>query len=154
MPRRPGAARYLLGERAYINDYPGPADPVANPIAVGDIVRLTANVIAKVTDADPTNLLGVAKSHNGSAARLEAVDDTRILVEHFTDDVAFWFEGSRAPLATDKGVSYGLVLSSGVWIVDLNDAVNTRVRVVDVDINRNAYFCVVLAAHRQSVVGT
>lgn len=152
MPRRPGAARYLTGVRAYVNDYPAPA--VTSPIVVGDIVRLTADVIEKVVDADPTNLLGVAKSHNTTAPRLEPVDATRILVEHFGDDVAFWFEGSRAPLSTDKGKSYGLVLSGGVWIVDLTDTTNIRVRVVDVDINRGAYFCVVLSAHRQSLVGT
>jgi hypothetical protein len=151
MPRRPSAGRYLTSDRAVMQDYPAPVDPVASPIEVGDIVRLntTTNVIEEVTTADPTNMLGVAKSHNGSVARLEAVDATRILVEHFSDDVAFWFEGSRAPLATDVGKSYGLVLSGGVWVVDLTDTVATRVYIHDVDIGRNAYFCIVLTAHRQ-----
>jgi hypothetical protein len=151
MPRRPSAGRYLTGERAVMQDYAAPADPVASPIAVGDIVRLNTGtgLIELVTGADPTNMLGVAKSHNGSAARLEAVDTTRILVEHFSDDVAFWFEGSRAPLESDKGKSYGIVLSGGVWIVDITETVAIRVYIHDVDIGRNAYFCIVLAAHRQ-----
>jgi hypothetical protein len=135
-----------------MQDYPGPADPAADPIAVGDIVRYntTTNEIEAVNgEADPTNILGVAKTHNGSAARLEAVDATRILVEHFSDDVAFWFEGSRAPLATDVGKNYGIRESAGVWIVDAVDTVNTRVYVHDVDIGRNAWFCIVLSDHRQ-----
>lgn len=155
MAKIPHVARNLQGNRSYINDYPGPADPVAAPIAVGDFVRLTADVIERVTGLDPTNILGIAKSHNGGAAREEAIDPTRILVEHLDDNNPLWMEGTRAPLATDKGKSYGFLTdpAGGThYALDLAETVNTRAYVVDVDLTRNAYFVIVLAAHRQSLV--
>lgn len=155
MAKIPHVARNLQGNRSYINDYPGPADPDAAPIAVGDFVRLTADVIERVAGLDPTNILGIAKSHNGSVAREEAIDPTRILVEHVDDNNPLWMGGSRAPLATDKGKSYGLILDpdGGThYVVDAADVTATRVYVVDVDLTRNAWFVIVLAAHRQSLV--
>jgi hypothetical protein len=133
-------------------DYPAPADASTDPVRVGDIVRVTSNVIENTDgETDPTNMLGIAKSHNNTAAREEAVDPTRILVEHFTDEAVVWFEGSRAPLATDKLQSYGLVQASdGAWIVDATETTNKRVFVLDVDLTRNAWFCIVLAANRQA----
>src|SRR5690349_7424675 len=110
MAKKPHIARNLVGNRSVMTDFPAPADAAASPIAVGDFVRLTSNVIERVTGADPTNMLGIAKSHNGSAAREEAIDPTRILVELFDDQNAIWFEGTRAPLATDKNKSYGIVI--------------------------------------------
>lgn len=245
MAIRGGAARYLTGQRAYMNDYPAPVNALSEPIEVGDWVRrnTTSGRIERVFGtADPTNLLGIAKSHNTTAPRMEPVDATRILVEHFTDDVAIWMGGTSAPTEANRNISYGIkqniaaaaavagtntgngtvgsistardsraetitltaltattwtvtgsksgsigtatsgvaftsnfinfthtagatphvagdtftiaITGDGSMIVDLTDTVNTRVRVVDYDVTRAAFFCIVLAAHRQSLVGT
>lgn len=147
MPLKPWESRYLTGDRAYVLEYP--VVP-ASTVLVGDIVTRNVNgEVSSVVAADPTPLLGVAQSGTGT----QHVNPTVINVSHFTDNVAFAMEGSRAPLATDIGKSYGLVLSGGAWIVDLTDTVATRVMVESVDTTRRLYWVIVLAAHRQAPVG-
>ena len=149
----PRIARVLHGQRSVVNRYPGPADPAATPIEVNDWVTLTSGRIVEVSGADPTNLLGIARSHNGGAAREEAIERTHILVEEFTDDTVLLMRGSRNPLITDVNVAYGLVASGGKWTVDATDTVATRVTVVDVDLTNNYWYVIVLPAHRYSAVG-
>ncbi len=152
MPQRPHIARYLRGNRSYVNDYPAPATTV--PVRIKDWVRLNAsNIIEVVTGVDPTNILGIAISANVSPARMpsaQVIEPTRILVDHFSDDSVAMMDGTRAPLTTDENKDYGISLAAdGSWVVNLANITTARVRVVDVDLTRGKFFCILLAAHRQ-----
>lgn len=151
MPLKPHVGRNNTGNRIRVQEYPGPANPVTDPISVGDFVVWDTNHVERVTGADPTPILGLALSHNQSVPREEAIDPTKILVAVADMDNPFWMEGSSAPVAADIGAAYGIVLASDktFYIVDKTDTANTRVRVLDIDIPRKAFFCIIMGEHRQ-----
>lgn len=95
--------------------------------------------------ADPASILGFA-CHDAGALP----DTTKMLVSVATGITTFFGEGSRAPLASDVGVAYGLAKDSdGIWYIDCTDTVNPRVKIEKVDLARSFYEFVVLAANRQ-----
>jgi hypothetical protein len=112
----------------------------------GAIIQLAAGEISE-GGADPTPILGFAACDHP----LTPVDiyPTAKPVYVAAPGSTFWLEGSRAPLLTDEGVSYGLgVDGTGVAIVDATDTVATRVKVERVDLARNLWEVSVLNAHR------
>jgi hypothetical protein len=121
-----------------------PLEPNEVPEA-GDFVHLNAskNVVRTVA-ADPTPILGLTEEKYNSIIK------NFILVTVADGDTVFAMEGSRAPLATDVDVDYGIARdANGVWTVDATDTTNTRVKVVDVDTTRNLWFVKILPANRQ-----
>lgn len=95
--------------------------------------------------ADPAAILGFAMHDAGALPNTD-----RMLVSVAMPDTTFFMEGTRAPLATDVGVKYGIAKDSdGIWIVDCTDTTATRVVVEKVDTTRNFFEVRVLNANRQ-----
>ena len=142
MPFRPWVARTDHGMHPRTMSFP--LEPNEVPEA-GDFVHLNAskNVVRTVA-ADPTPILGLTEEKYNSIIK------NFILVTVADGDTVFAMEGSRAPLATDVDVDYGIARdANGVWTVDATDTTNTRVKVVDVDTTRNLWFVKILPANRQ-----
>lgn len=120
--------------------------PLASSAAFveGAVVLLTAGEVDEA-GADPAAILGFALHDAGADP-----DPTEVLVAIATAESTFVLQGTSAPVAADEGVEYGLVKdSSGVWVVDKTDTVNTRVVVEKVYIDREQFEVRVLAANRQ-----
>lgn len=95
--------------------------------------------------ADPAVILGFA-THDAGALP----NTTRMLVSVANPNTTFFAEGTRAPLASDVGVAYGLAKDAdGIWHIDFTDTVNTRIRIEKVDLTRNLSEFIVIAANRQ-----
>lgn len=110
----------------------------------GDLVVLDgAGDVAEVAGADPTPILGMAAE---DAA--DVVESGYVVVYVADNDTIFAMEGTSAPTEANIGEDYGVVESSGVYLVDVTDTVNTRVMVVGVDVDRELYFVRFLVAHR------
>jgi hypothetical protein len=143
MALRPRIARTSSGRHPVIRSYP--LDSAAS-FSAGDIVVLDAQKeVTQATGTDPTPLLGIALEKSS-----DVVISGRVLVAVFTGDLILEMDGSSDPVASDVNVSYGIVQSGGVWIVDKTDTTNTRVFVVDIDTDNNDFYVKVLSAHRQS----
>lgn len=100
--------------------------------------------VAEVSGADPATLLGIAAENAANV-----IESGYVMVYPFTADNVFAMQGSTAPVITDIDVDYGIVESSGVYIVDKTETSNTRVKVVGVDLNRELFFVIVLTANRE-----
>ena len=106
---------------------------------------------------DPTPIVGVALEDVASKPGFEVGHDSQVIattgrvqevsVAIANDVTTFSGAGTRAPLATDVGVEYGILNTAGIWQVDPADAVNTRVVVTDVDLLQGIYFFKFLTAH-------
>ncbi len=106
---------------------------------------------------DPTPIVGVALEDVASKPGFEVGHDSQVIattgrvqqvsVAIANDVTTFSGAGTRAPLASDVGVEYGILNTAGIWQVDPADAVNTRVVVTDVDLLQGIYFFKFLTAH-------
>lgn len=145
MPLYPIVAQVPEGMRAEVMEYPLVAGQTVRP---GFLVTLDAAGDATVlTAADPTAILGVALSSN-EAGRI--IYEATVLVALAKGNTYFAFRGSRAPTQDDVGDVYGLVQNAaGEWTVDFADAVATRVRIMEVHVDRGLCICQILEAHRQ-----
>lgn len=107
---------------------------------------------------DPTPIVGVALEDVASKPGFEVGHQSQVIattgrvqqvsVAIANDVTTFSGAGTRAPLATDVGVEYGILNTAGIWQVDPADAVNTRVVVTDVDLLQDIYFFKFLDAHQ------
>lgn len=151
MPLRPWVARTNAGMHPTTRQYPLATGEVPR---ANDIVHLNASgEVVRTVSADPTPILGLCEDNAdpNSNGPMGLVHEGFVSVTVFTNDLILAMEGSRAPLATDVGVAYGIARDAdGVWTVDATETINTRVHVVDYDAGRNLWFVKVLEAHRQS----
>lgn len=145
MPLYPIVAQHPEGMRAEINEYPLNPGQTVRP---GALITLDADGDATVlTAADPTAILGVALSSN-EAGRV--IYENTVLVALAKGNTYFAMRGSRAPTQDDVGDVYGLIQAAdGEWQVDFADAVATRVRIMEVHVDRGLCICQILEAHRQ-----
>lgn len=140
----PIVAQNPEGMRAEIALYPLAA---AQTVLGGSLIRIDAAGIASViTTADPTPILGFAESENWAGSILY---ETSVLVALAKSNTYYAMRGDRAPTAADVGDLYGIALVSGEWKVDTTDVVNTRVRVMEVFVDRQLWIVQVMEAHRQ-----
>lgn len=111
----------------------------------GDFVTLDANEdVLEVSGADPSSILGIAAE---DAANV--VESGWVMVEIATTDTVFRMQGSSAPSEDNVNQNYGIVEDGdGVYTVDLTDTSNTRVYVIDVDVDNEYFFVKVLDAYR------
>lgn len=112
----------------------------------GALVQLDGSEdVIEPTGLDPTPILGFSLH----AAGVEP-DEENVIVALAEDDAQFWMAGSSDPVKADINQSFGVLKNADdVWIVDKADTTNTRVYVVDVDIERKLFLVKVLEAHRQ-----
>ena len=110
------------------------------------IVKDGSSEITEVSGADPSSLYGIA-----AEPASEVLESGYVVVYHFNQSTYIAMQGTRVPVAGDVDTEYGIVEDSdGVYLVDLTDTVNTRVNVLDVDLDRELYFVKVLAANIQA----
>jgi hypothetical protein len=133
------------GMRAEIMEYPLNA---AQTVLPGSLIRLDADGDADViTTADPTPILGFAESENTSGT---IIYENTVLVALAKSNTYFLMRGTRAPTQDDVGDLYGIARNAaGEWQVDFTDAVNTRVRIMEVFVDRQLCVVQILEAHRQ-----
>lgn len=111
----------------------------------GALVLLDANGDVAECGADPALILGVALHDAGADPHV-----SEMLVAVARADSTFVFQGSADPVQADEGDAYGVVKDGdGIWTLDKGEAVNTRLRIEKVYIDRKQYECVILAANRQ-----
>src|SRR5688572_25648220 len=136
---RPWPARWHTG-RPRVRQFPLAAGSVFN---AGDFLTMNGSSEAEeVAGADPTPLLGLAAENAA-----DVVEAGFVNVYVFDDSWEFAIQCSSAPTAANKNVSYGIIEDGdGIYTLDLTDTVNTRVRVVDVDVQRQLAFGRVIAA--------
>jgi hypothetical protein len=110
----------------------------------GAAVVLAAGVLGEC-GADPLIILGFALHAAGAGPAT-----SRCLVAKAKAGATFWMQGTRAPLATDVGVAYGIAKDGdGDWCVDATDTTATRLMTEAVDLTRNLWLVSILPANRQ-----
>lgn len=111
----------------------------------GDFVVLDSNEdVLEVSSADQTPVYGIAAEDAAGV-----VESGYVTVYPFTADTVIAITGDNAPTADDVNQDYGYVEDGdGVYTLDGTDTSNTFFHVIDVDTNRNLYFCTVLEADR------
>ncbi len=107
---------------------------------------------------DPTPIVGVALEDVDSKPGFEVGHDSQVIattgrvqqvsVAIANDVTTFSGAGTRAPLAADVGLEFGILNTAGIWQVDPADVVNTRVVVTDVDLLQDIFFFKFLDAHQ------
>lgn len=121
-------------------------DAASQTYKQGAAVVLNGSQLLAECGADPAAILGFAQH----AAGTDPMGSTVAHVERATEGQYFWMDGTSAPAASDVGVAYGIVKDAdGIWVVDKTDTSNTRVSVVNVDLERSRFLVSVLAANRQ-----
>jgi hypothetical protein len=101
--------------------------------------------------ADPAAILGFAAEPVTAGVSSDPEGALLCLVNVASEGQKFWMSGDNAPLISDVNKSYGIAVDGdGIWYVDGTEAVNTRVYVHQVDLDRNLYLVSVLAANRQA----
>lgn len=109
--------------------------------ATGEVIEGAADPAAIVgvsleaADSKPGFGVGNASTVVATTGRAQEVS-----VAKANRQTIFTGRGSSAPALTDIGVAYGIVKSGDDWIVDKADVVNTRVRVIDVDVDNALFF--------------
>lgn len=143
-------ARWPTGSRPNIQRYPLAG---SQTFKAGDLVHLTSGVVAEVSGADPTPLLGLAAEDSTGV-----VETGYVMVSVFDDATLFRLQGTTPYVeATHLGNEYAIVESSGIYLVDVDDATtnNHRVQIMDgstgreSDLSDHFYIAKVLTAHRQ-----
>ena len=107
---------------------------------------------------DPTPIVGVALEDVDSKPGFEVGHQSQVIattgrvqqvsVAIANDVTTFSGAGTRAPVAADVGLEFGILNTAGIWQVDPADVVNTRVVVTDVDLLQDIYFFKFLDAHQ------
>ena len=107
---------------------------------------------------DPTPIVGVALEDVDSKPGFEVGHDSQVIattgrvqqvsVAIANDVTTFSGAGTRAPVAADVGLEFGILNTAGIWQVDPADVVNTRVVVTDVDLLQDIFFFKFLDAHQ------
>jgi hypothetical protein len=134
-------------------------------IVLGSLVLLDANGLLNLCGADPASILGVALNPQGAAPGFAASNSPTLInslpqvdkvsVALAARDVEFvgqMTNGSATPVTPTVamiGDPFGVVNQSGIWTVDQAEAVNTRVRITDVDIDNKLVFFKFLEANIQ-----
>ena len=117
-------------------------------IVVGSFVKTDTDGEIIICGADPAAVLGIALGDfNGAAGYGMPSGITQVTgrsqeipVALGTSDTIFAMKGSSAPVLTNIGDSFGVVLTSGIWTVDITDTTNKVVVVVDIDTDRADFF--------------
>lgn len=120
----------------------------AQTFKIGAVVLLDAAENIVEAGANPATIYGFAL-HDA------AVDPftTKVLVAEADSASRFWLQGTSSPIKDNIGKSFGLVKhADGHWIVNIADTTNTRVQVIDIDLDRDLFLVNVLAANRQVTV--
>lgn len=114
----------------------------------GSLVLLSGAQEVTEAGADPASILGWVLHDAG-----DHPEDGKCLVvlADGKDGVGqCWMSGDDDPVASDVDQEYGVAVDGdGVWYVDGTDTTNTRVYVVDVDLDKNMYLVRILEANRQ-----
>ena len=107
---------------------------------------------------DPTPIVGVALEDVDSKPGFEVGHQSQVIattgrvqqvsVAIANDVTTFSGAGTRAPVAADVGLEFGILNTAGIWQVDPADVVNTRVVVTDVDLLQDIFFFKFLDAHQ------
>lgn len=100
--------------------------------------------------ADPALILGVALAPAASAAGYNMANNADIVASNWRenkvpvaiakDSTVFSGRGSSAPTLTHIGEQYGVVSSSGEWIIDLTETTAKRVTIVGIDTSNAVFF--------------
>lgn len=98
----------------------------------------------KVSTVDPAQVAGLVYTP------MATEDSSKLLGIAVTGTTTFAFTGNRSPVSGDVGNDVDLALDGGVLIVDPDGSSAPRVTIVDVDIDRELYFCQIMSAYRQS----
>lgn len=133
-------AKTLQGNRPAVMEYTLKS---GETFVKGALVTLDSNEDVLECGADPSTILGMASEN---AANVVRTGYTNVWLA--TGDTVFAMMGSTDPTEDDVNQSYGVVKTSSVWLVDVSDTSNTRVYVVDVDVDRKLFFVQVLVANR------
>ena len=135
-------ARTLSGNRAAVQGFTLKSNET---FKAGDLVDLDGNEdVLEVSGADPTPILGMAAEDAANVARAGWCQ-----VYLSNGDTVFAMQGDNDPTADDVNQEYGIIEDGdGIYTVDGTESGNKRVRVLDVDTNRNLYFVIFLDAHR------
>lgn len=103
-------------------------DPAAT-FTAGALVYLdTADNLIKECGADPALILGVSQC---DAADRAIYNSSRIPVQIITPEQVWAMGSATAPGETVLMDGYGVVKTSGFWLVDTSDTSNIRVFVID-----------------------
>ena len=140
---QPWPARWPVGHRP---------DTKRKPLKTGEtfpagaFITLDGTDVAEVSGADPTDLYGIAAEDAS-----DVLEDGYVMVYHFNQSTYIAMQGTRAPITGDIDTDYGIIEDAdGVYVVDPDETVETRLTVEDVDTVRELYFVKILAAHIQS----
>lgn len=133
----------------------------AQAIVEGSIVVMNANGQLDLAGADPSPIVGVALeavnrrpgfavSHDSdvvartyaSAEISVAVADAHTVFSSLARDAA----GVVAPTQARLGDTFGVVLDTGIWYIDIDETVNTRLTVTDIDTDQGIWFFKFLAS--------
>lgn len=118
----------------------------AETFTLGALVVLDGSEELTECGADPASILGMVLHSED----VDPLDTTKALVALAEEGRTFWMPGDDDPTAADVNQSYGVAVDGdGIWHVDGTEAVNTRVYVHAVDLDRKLYEVSVLAANRQ-----
>ena len=111
--------------------------------------------------ADPTPIVGVALEPAGSKPGFDAANSPTVFTGRVqevsvakADAVTIWsgrgVNGATdpvIPLLTHINESYGLLkTAAGEWVIDFAETVNTRLMIIDIDVDNNIFFFKWLAA--------
>lgn len=103
-------------------------DPSGTFVA-GDLVYFdTADNLIKECGADPSLILGVARCSVADALALNA--SGLVPVDILEPDQVWHMGSATTPSDATLLRSYGIVQTSGVWLVDTSDTSNTRVTTI------------------------
>lgn len=117
-----------------------PGTAAGEQMKVGEIVQWDdANNWVERAGADPTPILGICEVDSEQARLLTA--SGKIPIRILNPNTIVCMASATTPVvATHVGQKYGIVRdgTTGFWLVDVSDTVNTRVIVDDVDITSGA----------------
>lgn len=113
----------------------------------GALVVLDGSKNVTECGADPASIYGVA---NGPAGKHPEGATVTTISKAFNGQ-KFWMACTSAPTrASNENKTYGVVKGAdGIWVVDLTDAVNTRVYTHFIDEARGMALVSILSANRQ-----
>jgi hypothetical protein len=135
--------RHALGNRSVVNEYPIAS---GQTIAPGDLLTLNgSNEITKLIAANPQAILGVALSGTDAFYPFPTVG----MVDIATGTTFYAMTGLTAPVAADKGKSFGISLNDGAYAVNKSETTTVSVRVMDIIPERNLYVVQFVEAARQ-----
>jgi hypothetical protein len=150
---RPTPVRHNLGD---VPEILSGKYKTAEAILIGSLLQLDANgELILAVGADPVDLVGVAQEPAGSkpgwdlanAAQTTVVTGRVQEVSYavINENTVFVMRAETAtvltaPLQTNVGKGYGIIINGTEWRIDLADTTNKRVTVVDWDQTNGLFF--------------